>query len=117
MKKSLIFLGISLCLFLICPWFTVLFAGMNGMAICFLLFFVINPLFFIVEGLLCGMNLKGHWWLPLASAGIYLLSSWVLFDMGETAFLIYAGLYLAVGVLSMLGAHLGKNLNNHTELR
>lgn len=117
MKKTLILLGISLFLFLVCPWLTVLFAGMNGMAICFLLFFVVNPLFFIVEGLLSGMSFKSHWWLPLASAFIYPLSCWILFDMGEIAFLIYAGLYLAVGVLAMLGAHFGKNLHETNELR
>ena len=117
MKKSLILLGISLFLFLLCPWLAVLFAGMNGMAICFLLFFVINPLFFIVEGLLCGMNLKQNWWLPLGSSLVYLLSSWILFDMGEMAFLIYAGLYLLVGVVAMLGAHFGKKLQNATDIR
>lgn len=116
MKKTFSFVGISLVLFLICPWLTVLFAGMNGMAICLLLFFVVNPLFFLVEGLSCGMNLKSYWWLPLATAILYLVSCWILFDMGELAFVWYAGLYLSVGVLSMLGAHFGKNLQDTKEL-
>ena len=116
MKKTLILLGISFVLFLLCPWLTVLFAGMNGMAICLIQFFIVNPLFFVVEGILSGFSLKQNWWLPLVSAAVYLLSSWILFDMGESAFIIYAGLYLAVGAVSMLGAHFGKQFSESKEL-
>ena len=116
MKKSLILLGISLFLFLVCPWLTVLFAGMNGMAICLILFFIVNPLFFIVEGILCGFKIKQDWWLPVASAFVYLLSTWLLFAVGEVAFVIYAGLYLAVGAVAMFGTHFGKSISDAREL-
>ena len=86
------------------------------MAICLIQFFIVNPLFFVIEGILSGFTLKQYWWLPLASAAIYLLSSWLLFDMGESAFAVYAGLYLAVGAVSMLGAHFGKQLSETREL-
>ncbi len=116
MKKALILIGISLFLFLVCPWLTVLFAGMNGMAICLILFFVVNPLFFIIEGILCGFKLNREWWLPVVSAVVYLLSTWLLFEMLEMAFIIYAGLYLAVGAVAMFGTHFGKNISNPREL-
>ena len=116
MKKTWILLGFSLFLFLICPLLTVLFDGMAGMAICLIQFFVVNPLFFIVEGLTCGLSLKQHWWLPPVSVIGYLIFSWVLFDFVETAFVTSAGLYLVAGVLAMFGAHFGKKLQNHHEL-
>lgn len=116
MKKTLILLGISVILFMICPWLTVLFGGQNGMAICLIQFFVVNPLFFIIEGIFSGFTLKQHWWLPLASAAIYLLSTWILLEMGESAFITYAVLYLLVGAVAMLGGHFGKNLHNTNDL-
>jgi len=40
--------------------------------------------------------------MPLVSAVIYLISMWVVFDMGEDAFLLYAGTYFAIGTIVML---------------
>ena len=116
MKKTITFLALSIVLFFGLLGLTVLFGGSDGLGICFLLFFLVNPLFFIVEGIVCGLTVKTHWWLPLASSVLYILSTWVFLDMGEVAFLIYAGMYLGAGVLGLLGACLGKKLwtEDHT---
>ncbi len=105
MKKTVTMLVISLVLLFVIPLLNVWFGGMNGMAICFLLFFMVNPIFFVLEGIFCSSTVKQHWWLPLASALIYLLSCWVLLDIGETAFLIYAGVYLAISAVCMLAGY------------
>ena len=84
------------------PWLTVTFAGDAGMAICFFLFFAINPLFAIISGIYAGSNLKARWVLPSATVGLFLAGTWLFFDMGEPAFLMYGCVYLVIGVLSML---------------
>lgn len=107
MKKTAILLIISFVVLFVFPLLTVLYAATNGMMICFLLFFAVNPLFFIVEGIVCGFSLRKHWCLPLISALVYLFSTWILLDMGETAFLLYTGIYLGGSLVSMLGAYFG----------
>lgn len=71
--------------------------GDAGMAVCFLLFFAVNPVFSAVSGWCC----RGCWWLPVAVSGLFLLGVWVFFDLGETAFLWYAACYLALGWAAM----------------
>ena len=110
MKKTITWLSLSIVVFYLFMLLTILYGGSNGMGICFLLFFLVNPLFFIVEGIVCGLTLKSHWWLPLASSVLYLLSTWLFLEIGEMEFVWYAGIYLGAGVLSMLGAHFGKKL-------
>ena len=72
------------------------------MALCFIMFFAINPIFFVAQGIASGKEIKKHWFIPLVSALIYLISMWLVFDMGETAFILYSGIYLAIGVAVML---------------
>ncbi len=115
MKKTLIWILLSLVILFIFPLLNVLFGGMNGMAICFLLFFGVNPLFFIVEGIVCGFSLRKHWWLPLVSTLLYLFSTWILLDMGELAFVLYAIIYLGASAVSMLGAYLGMKFGQRSK--
>lgn len=110
MKKTVLWLGLSIVAFFGLLLLTVLYGGSGGLGICLILFLCVYPLFFITEGIVCGLTLQQHWWLPLASAVIYLLSAWILLDMGETAFLIYTGMYLGVSVMAMLGAYFAKKL-------
>lgn len=87
---------------LLLPWMAVTFAkGYNGMAICFILFFAVNPMYSVVMGSFAGENSKQLWYLPVISTALFLLGAWIFFDMGETAFISYAIIYLALGVLSM----------------
>ncbi len=102
MKKNVKWIIFSIIVLLGFPFLTAKFAGQNGMALCIIMFFAINPLFFAVEGITFGKRIKKHWFMPLVSAAIYLLSMWVVFDMGETAFILYSGVYLAIGIVVML---------------
>lgn len=102
MKKSTIWIAAAVLLMIGCPWLAVTFAGEAGMAICFILFYAVNPLFSIFCGVFAGSHWKRRWYLPLVSAGTFLLGTWLFFEMGEPAFLLYAGCYLALGMISML---------------
>ena len=102
MKKSTKWIIASFVILFIFPFLLVKFAGPNGMALCFIMFFAVNPIFFVIEGLSCGRKIKKFWFVPLDSALIYLLSMWIIFDFGETAFVMYSGVYLAIGIAGML---------------
>ncbi len=54
MKKLAYWITLAIFLMIGCPWLTVTFAGVNGMAVCLLLFFVINPLFCVLCGIFAG---------------------------------------------------------------
>ena len=85
---------------LLLPWLAVTFIpGDAGMAACLILFFAVNPLLAIGMGALAGLRRQGEW--PVAVAAGFLLGAWLLFSPGETAFLIYAGVYLALGLAVM----------------
>ena len=85
-----------------CPWLAVTFAGSAGMSVCFLLFFAVDPLFFVFCGAAAGRNIKQLWALPILAAGLYLAGVWIFFEMGEPAFLLYCGGYLVIGATAML---------------
>lgn len=109
MKRMSILIILAIFLMIGCPWLTVTFAGGAGMAICFLLFFVANPLFAVVSGIFAGKNMKQLWSLPIIIAGLYLAGVWLFFEMGEPAFLLYGSCYLVIGVLTMLVSAFVKN--------
>lgn len=104
MKKNYImWLILSIAVMFILPWAAVTFVkGDAGMAACFLLFFAVNPIYSIIIGIFSGRNLKERWSLPIISAVLFLLGTWIFFNMGEIAFLLYAGIYLVIGMAVML---------------
>lgn len=102
MKKLITWMISALILMIGFPWLAVTFAGSAGMAVCFILFFAINPLYCAVCGAFAGKNIKQLWALPIISAGLFLAGAWIFFEMRETAFLLYCGCYLAVGIVAML---------------
>lgn len=102
MKKLIAWTISTMILMIGFPWLAVTFAGSAGMAICFLLFFAINPLYAAVCGAFAGKNIKQLWVLPMITAGLFLAGAWLFFDMGETAFLLYCGCYLVIGIAAML---------------
>ncbi len=84
------------------PWLAVTFApGDAGMAACFLLFFAVNPVYSVVAGVFSGRTAKRLWFQPIVTSLLFLVGSWLLFDPGETAFLLYAALYLLLGLAAM----------------
>ena len=105
MKRTfLLWAGISAVVMLLLPALAVrLLRGDAGMAACFLLFFAVNPIYSVVLGIVSGREARRLWPLPLLSALLFVLGTWLFFDMGEAAFLLYGALYLIIGVCVMLG--------------
>ncbi len=104
MKKSVsIWVIATLVIMLLLPWLAATFVKSDaGMAVCLLLFYVVNPIYFIVLGIASGKNMKSMWWQPLLSSCMFLAGIWLFFTVEETAFFIYAGIYLALGGIAML---------------
>lgn len=102
MKQLLLWSVAAGLLMIGCPWLAVAFAGSAGMAICFLLFFAVNPLFSAVCGGFAGRNIRQLWALPVITAGLFLAGTWIFFELAEPAFFLYGGCYLVIGSLAML---------------
>ena len=103
MRQHIIFwLVLSVVIMLLLPLAVTFAKGDEGMAACFILFFAINPIYSVIIGAFAGKNSKQLWHLPVISAVLFLSGTWIFFDMGETAFILYAVIYLVLGVLAML---------------
>ena len=97
---------------LVFPWFAVTFIkGDGGMAVCFILFFAVNPIYAICSGAYAGKNIKIFWTLPIITALFFLLGAWLSFNMGEKAFILYALGYLLLGIVAELISMLVKKKN------
>ncbi|WP_246867057.1 hypothetical protein [Parabacteroides distasonis] len=72
-----------------------------GMALCMILFLVLNPAYLIVLGTICGRNIRQMWNLPLIATVMFLAGTWLFFDIKEVWFLIYAAIYLVLGWIAM----------------
>lgn len=76
--------------------------GDGGMAICFVLFFALNPIYAICVGAAAGRDGRKLWALPVITALLFLIGTWLFFDWGEKAFVLYALIYLFLGIAAML---------------
>ena len=92
----------AIVMFLIPYLLTVFLSAGAGMMIYFVIFFYLNPIHSVLLGVSCGKRIKKMYYLPLVSAIMFVLGAWVFIDAYETAFLMYAGVYLALSVVSML---------------
>ena len=96
---------ISAVIMLLFPFLAVTFVKADaGMAVCFILFYAVNPVYTVVIGIFAGKNIKRLWSLPIISSILFLTGAWLLFDMGEIAFIMYAVIYLILGMLAMLAS-------------
>jgi len=102
MKKLLGWTMLATLLMIGCPLLAVEFAGSAGMAVSLILFFAVDPLFSAVCGVFAGKDIKQLWALPIITAGLFLAGVWMFFEIGETAFLLYCGCYLIIGIIAML---------------
>lgn len=103
MSKMIRWLIASALIMFALPWSVVTFIKSDaGMAVCFILFFAVNPVFSVVLGILAGKDIKHLWSLPLISALLFLAGTWTFFEFRETAFLLYAAIYLILGASAML---------------
>lgn len=101
MKKILRWILWALVLMVGCPWLAVTFAGSAGMAVCFILFYALNPAFALLCGLAAGKALKKLWCLTLITAGLFLLGAWIFFSPLDSVFLLYAAIYLGISLIAM----------------
>ena len=103
MKKVLSWIAASAGMMLALPWMTVTFVkGDGGMAICFVLFFALNPTYAICVGAAAGRDGRKLWALPVITALLFLIGTWLFFDWREKAFVLYALIYLFLGIAAML---------------
>ena len=87
---------------LVFPWLTYTFIkGDTGMAVCFVLFFVIDPLFSIICGVFASRKPKKLWVCPLMTGILFILGCWLAYEMGEGAFVVYGIGYCAIGAAAM----------------
>lgn len=102
-KNYSLWLLLSAVIMIALPWLAVtLVSSDNGMAVCFLLLWAIDPLYSILLGAFAGRNINVLWSLPLLSATLFLLGAWIFFDAWETVFALYALVYLVFGIAAML---------------
>ena len=111
MRKELIrWLLLSAFIMLVLPWMAVHFAGGDaGMAVCFILFYAVNPIYSIITGVYAGRDVRYLWELPVISPALFLIGTWLFFDMGEIAFIIYSVCYLGLGMFAMAISALLRN--------
>lgn len=103
MKKMLSWIAASAGVMLALPWMAVTFVkGDGGMAICFVLFFALNPIYAICVGAAAGKDGRKLWALPVITALLFLIGTWLFFDWREKAFVLYALIYLFLGIAAML---------------
>jgi len=105
----IIWIGITIAIMFILPFAVAKLASeCAGMALCMMLFLVINPLYSIILGIVSGKNIKVLWHLPIISAIAFLAGAWLFFDIKEPWFIAYAAAYLCIGVIVMLITNLIK---------
>ncbi|GFH98571.1 hypothetical protein IMSAGC004_00966 [Bacteroidaceae bacterium] len=113
-KESVLWLAISIAVMFALPFAV---AGLalecSGMALCMILFFIVNPIYSAILGFRCGRNIRQMWNLPLVSSIAFLVGTWLFFDIKEVWFIIYAAVYLIIGWTAM---GISKYLNNQKKI-
>lgn len=80
MKKMIPWILATAVIMLVFPWLAVTFIkGDGGMAVCFILFFAVNPIYAICSGAYAGKDIKIFWTLPIIIALFFLLGTWLFF--------------------------------------
>ena len=100
MNKITPWLISSAVIMLVFPWLAVTFIrGDSGMRACFFLFYALNPVYAIIVGAYAGKDIKRLWALPLITTVFFLIGAQY---GGRYAFILYALIYLLLGLTTML---------------
>ncbi len=75
----------------------------SGMAMYVLSFLAVNPCFFAVLGVVISKDIKSMWSLPIISALIFFLGTFILLDTLDTLF--YTVIYIPVSAIAMAVAY------------
>ncbi|MDE5986409.1 MAG: hypothetical protein K2H16_03905 [Prevotella sp.] len=112
-KVTIIWIAVTITMMFALPFCVAQFAPADaGMALCMILFLIVNPIYSAILGYRCGRNIHQMWYLPLASSIAFLAGTWLFFDIREVWFIIYAAAYLIIGCIAMGINHVYKaNLN------
>lgn len=101
-KESVILLAITVAVMFALPFAMARLASeCSEMALCMILFFIVNPIYSAILGFRCGRNIRQMWNLPLVSSIAFLAGTWLFFDIKEVWFIIYASVYLIIGCMAM----------------
>lgn len=101
-KEIMIWIAVTIAVMFALPFAVARFAPeCSGMALCILLFFIVNPAYSLILGVRCGKDTKRMWNLPLVSSIAFLAGAWLFFDIRELWFVVYALVYLAIGWIAM----------------
>mgnify|MGYP001055247329 CR=1 FL=1 len=109
-QAIVLWLTITVIVMFVLPFVVAKFAPEHsGMALCMILFYIVNPIYSFILGLRCGRNVRRMWNLPFVSSIAFLAGTWLIFDIKEVWFVIYASVYMIIGVTAM---GISKYLNN-----
>ena len=109
-KTIMIWLAVTIIVMFALPFAVARLASeCSGMALCMMLFFIVNPIYSAILGYRCGKDIKKMWNLPLVSAVAFLAGTWIFFDIHELWFVVYAIVYLAIGWIAMA---ISKHINS-----
>lgn len=101
-KAMILWLTISVVIMFALPFAVARFASeCSGMALCMILFFIVNPIYSAILGFSCGKDIHRMWNLPLVSSVAFLAGTWLFFDIKEVWFIIYSTVYLIIGWMAM----------------
>ncbi|MCI8667448.1 MAG: hypothetical protein HFG82_12430 [Dorea sp.] len=104
MKRAMFFwLLVSAIVMLGLPWLANNFVSADaGMAVCFLLFFVVNPIYAVIVGIFAGKDMKCLWMQPIVTVILFLLGVVVFLGGDVRSFVTYAIVYLVLGILAAM---------------
>lgn len=101
-RVIIIWIAITVAVMFVFPFAVARLASeCSGMALCMILFFIVNPIYSAILGFRCGKDIRRMWNLPLVSSIAFLAGTWLFFDIKEVRFIIYASVYLIIGWTAM----------------
>lgn len=101
MNKTLKLIILTVLVMVVLPWVIVVGAKAEAMGLVFLLFYAGYPLYSVFIGWRAGKDIKKRWFLPILSAGVFLLGTLLIFTPEEMMFYKFALVYLVIGILVM----------------
>lgn len=117
MRKILIVIITLLIIMLVLPVLIVKLAPSDaGMALCFILFFVVDPFTILALSIMAGTELRKLWWVPVAGAVAFPLFFGVAVQEVVIELFVYSIFYAIAGILAMLGTHFGIKIINKRKI-
>ncbi len=101
-SSVIIWIVVTISVMFVLPFAVARFASeCAGMALCIILFFIVNPCYSLVLGYKSGNDIRRMGILPLFSSIFFLVGTWLFFDIQEPWFIVYAIVYLLIGYTAM----------------